>query len=72
MTYADAITLRDALEAALLSGAGARTVIVGDRTISYNSAADVRQALAEVNRSIAVYNRRSAGQNPNASRAKWT
>lgn len=72
MTYADAITLQAALEAALLSGGGTRSVTIGDRTISYSSTAEIRNALAEVNRNIQAFTRRANGQNPHWSRPKWT
>ena len=71
MTYAEAVTLRSALEAPLLSGAGMTSVQIGDRSITYQTAGQAQKALAEVNRSILAYERRQANLNPSISRPSW-
>ena len=71
MTYAEAITLRGALEDALLSGAGMTSVQIGDRSITYQTAGQAQKALAEVNRSIVAYERRASNLNPSVVRPTW-
>ena len=71
MTYAEALELRSELESALSSGAGVASVSMGDRTITYKSADGMRQALAQINRDIAAYQRRASNANPSVSRARW-
>ena len=71
MTYAEAITLRDALEAALLSGGGLASVQIGDRTVTYQSASAARSALNQINRDILAFERRSANVNPSVVTPRW-
>jgi len=71
MTYAELVTLRGALEDALTSGAGAASVQIGDRQITYAGITDVRRALAQVNRDIAAYDNRAANRNPHISTPRW-
>lgn len=71
MTYADAVALRDALEAALLSGAGVSSVQIGDRTVTYQSASAARSALSQLNRDIAAYERGASNINPHVSTPRW-
>jgi len=70
MTYAELITLRDAIEDAMVSGAGISSIQIGDRSITYNPVR-AEQMLARVNRDITAYERRSRGVNPHVSRVKW-
>lgn len=73
MTYAEAITLKQAIEAALLtsSASGAVTVSHGSRSITYSSQEDAMATLGALNRDIATYNRRKKNQNPYARTARW-
>ena len=71
MTYAEALTMRDALEAQLLAGAGLASVQIGDRTITYQTQAQARSALNQLNRDILSYERRSANINPTVSTPRW-
>lgn len=73
MTYAEAVSLKAAIEAALLtsSTAGAVSVSHGDRSITYSSKADARAALAELNRSIQTYSRKSRNRNPEWRSPIW-
>lgn len=73
MTYAEAISLKAAIETALLtaSTAGAVYVSHGDRAITYSSKNDAAGALAEINRSIQRYSRKSKNQNPDWRSPTW-
>lgn len=71
MTYAEAVALRDAINAALLSGAGVSSLQVGDRTITYESPADARRMLNQLNRDIAAYNNKAANRNPSRVTPRW-
>ena len=71
MNITQATALRDALEEALLSGAGVASVQVGDRTVTYQTPAQAKSALAQINRDIAAYARRVSGVNPSVSRPRW-
>jgi len=73
MTYAEAVSLKSAIETALLtaSTAGAVNVSHGDRSITYNSPAAARGILAELNRNIQRYSRKSKNQNPDWRSPKW-
>lgn len=70
MTYAEALTLRANLEAALTAGGAYSVIQIGDRQVTYSSFR-ARELLAEVNRDIAAYENRSAGRNPTVKVAKW-
>jgi len=71
MDIAAALSLRDELEASLLSGAGVVSIQLGDRTITYETTAQATAALSKLNRDILAYQRRNAGVNPNTSRPRW-
>jgi hypothetical protein len=73
MTYAEALTLKAAIEAALLTSATSGVVSVShnNRSTTYASKAEARAALAEINRSIQTYKRKSAGQNPQWRTPRW-
>ena len=71
MTYAEAISTRSAIEAAILAGAGVAQVSIGDRSITYR-AESFRSMLAMLNRDIDEYERRSRNRNANTQRVKWT
>ena len=72
MTYAEALTLRAALESAQLSGAGVVSVQIGDRQVQYSNGTEARRVLNLLNRDIAAYENRRRGRNPHVSRATWT
>jgi len=73
MTYAEAVSLKSAIETALLtaSTAGAVSVSHGDRSIVYGSPKEARTMIAELNRSIQVYNRKSKNRNPHWTSPIW-
>ena len=71
MTYTEAVALRTAIEASLLSGAGTKSVTIGDRTITYSDRAEMQNMLAQLNRDIENYDRRTAGQDPSWKRPRW-
>jgi len=71
MDIAAAISLRDALEASILSGAGVVSIQHGDRTVTYETTAQATAALNKLNRDILAYQRRQSGVNPNVSRPRW-
>jgi len=73
MTYAEAIQLKAAIETALLtaSSTGAVYVSHGDRAITYQSKSDASGALAELNRNIHRYSKKSLNQNPDWRSPIW-
>ena len=73
MTYAEAVSLKSAIEAALLtsSTAGAVNVSHGDRSITYSSQSHAQTALAELNRSIQTYSRKKKNRNPDWRSPIW-
>lgn len=71
MTYAEAIALRDAIEANLLAGAGIASVQIGDRQITYKSAQGARELLSQLNRDIAAYENRQVNRNPSVVTPRW-
>lgn len=70
MTYAEAVALRDAIEAKLLEGAGVSLIQIGDRQVTYNPFR-AEETLARLNRDIAAHERRQSGLNPSISRARF-
>ena len=73
MTYVEAIALKAAIEAALLtaSTSGAVSVTHNGRSITYANRQQASANLAELNRSIQAYSRRSANRNPHVQSPIW-
>jgi len=71
-SYAEVVALRDALWDSLLNGGGATSITIGDRQISYGSTDDMFNHINQLNRTIQVYDRRTASRNPYTIKAKWT
>lgn len=70
MTYADALTLRTSLEAALAGGT--LSVTLNGRSITYRTTDELRATLNGVIRDINRYERDAAGQtNPGIKTPKW-
>ena len=70
MTYAEALTLRAQLEAALRTGAGIASLQIGDRQVVY-SKEKATNLLAQINRDILTYERRASNINPEIRRPQW-
>lgn len=65
MTYAELLTARDNLEAALITyGGGTTQVQVADQSVTYASAGAMQGTLNRINRAIARHNQQAAGQTP--------
>jgi len=71
MTYAEAVTYRASLEAAVANGR--LSVTRGSNSVTFASGADLRAALNQVIRDITDYERKTAGQtNPGVRTPTWT
>ena len=71
MTYAEAVAFIAAYENALTSGAGVRTLQIGDRQITYASDTDSEKLYNRALRDVAAYQNRAANRNPTISTARW-
>lgn len=70
MTYAQALTLRDSLEASLLSGAGVHSATIGDKSVTFGTDR-AKVLLSQLNRDIQAYKYRASNLNPRKSQAIW-